>query len=204
MRALLSVPVEFGRTPSLRTAGTSPRADERGPLRAEPRERFLFVNLPVGVKIYPSRGCCHVNVGGPSVSDFVSAAWIDEVFFAAERCHPLLRPPPGEVDMGYTRRRAVLSEIERLCSLVLLAYEDSADALKAGEADRFWRSLELLRVAAEQLGALLWPTAAENEMAEWLGVPEMSPLHLGSPESFREPPHATPLPDCARFFDADA
>lgn len=106
--------------------------------------------------------------------------------------------------MGYTRRRAVLSEIERLSSLVLLAYEGSAEALKAGAAEGFWRSLELLRGAVEQLEALLWPPAAEDEIARWLGVSEKSPLHLGHREPFREPPRATQLTDCARFFDADA
>jgi hypothetical protein len=106
--------------------------------------------------------------------------------------------------MGYTRRRAVLSEIERLCALALLAYSDSADALKAGEAERFWRSLELLGTATEQLSQLLWPDAAEVDAAEWLGVPDRSPLHRGGPRPFQEPPHEMPLPDCARFFDSDA
>ena len=105
--------------------------------------------------------------------------------------------------MGYTRRRALLSEIERLCSLVLLAYEDSAGALKAGEAARFWRSLDLLRAAAQQLGGLLWPGASEYEPAAWLGVPDMSPLHPSGSRLFRPPQAAAPLPDCAHFLDSD-
>lgn len=104
--------------------------------------------------------------------------------------------------MGYTRRRAALCEIDRLCSLLLLAYEGSAKALKAGEAERFWRSLELLQVCADQLDGLLGPAAAENEFAEWLGIPESSPLRAGN--SFHEPPRSTPLPDCARLVDAGA
>jgi len=99
--------------------------------------------------------------------------------------------------MGYTRRRAVLNEIERLCSVVLLAYCDSAGALKAGEGERFWRSLELLLTAADQIDALLWP----GETAAWLGIPDRSPLHQ---TGRRRLPKSTamPLPDCAHFFDS--
>jgi hypothetical protein len=75
--------------------------------------------------------------------------------------------------MGYTRRRAVLSEIERYCAIALLAYHDCAGALKAGDAKHFQRSLALLRDAAERLDQLLRPV----DTAEWLGVAEGSPLH---------------------------
>jgi hypothetical protein len=101
--------------------------------------------------------------------------------------------------MGYARRRAVLNEIERLCSAALLAYCDSANALRAGEADRFWGSLALLRAAAEQLDRLLWP----GETAEWLGISDRSPLRQQGRSPFPEPFPGVPLPDCARFFDSD-
>ena len=84
--------------------------------------------------------------------------------------------------------------------MALLAYGDSANASKTGEAERFWRSLEQLRTAAEQLDGLLWP----GDTAEWLGISERSPLH----QTGRGPLPAwlagMPLPDCARFFDSDA
>jgi hypothetical protein len=100
--------------------------------------------------------------------------------------------------MGYTRRRAVLHEIERLCAVVLSAYGESAAAIQSSEPERFWRSLELLLTAADQIEALLWP----GETAEWLGVPERSPLHHRRLRFSGAA--ALPLPDCARFFDADA
>jgi len=75
--------------------------------------------------------------------------------------------------MGYTRRRAVLSEIERYCGIALRAYRDCACALKAGDAEHFARSLALLRETAERLDQLLRPA----DTAEWLGVTEASPLH---------------------------
>jgi len=102
--------------------------------------------------------------------------------------------------MGYTRKRAVLSEIERLCSMALLAYGDSADALKTGEAERFWRSLEWLRAAADQLDRLLWP----GDTAEWLGISERSPLHQTGQWPLPTRPAGMPLAECAGFFDAGA
>ncbi|HUK16250.1 MAG TPA: hypothetical protein VLW65_07530 [Bryobacteraceae bacterium] len=102
--------------------------------------------------------------------------------------------------MGYTRRRAVLSDIERLCSIALAAYGDSANALKAGEAERFWRSLERLRIAAAELDGLLSP----GDTSEWLGLSEQSPLHQTGAGPLPARLTGMPLPDCARFFDSDA
>jgi len=101
--------------------------------------------------------------------------------------------------MGYTRRRAVLSEIERQCSIALLAYNDCACALQAREAVRFWRSLEVLRTAAERLDQLLRP----GDTAEWLGASELSALYASSAGLLPGTLHEMPLPDCARYFDSE-
>jgi len=100
--------------------------------------------------------------------------------------------------MGYTRRRAVLSEIERQCSIALLAYNDCASALQSQEAGRFWRSLERLRLAAARLDQLLQP----GDGAEWLDVSDLLALRTWVVDGVS--PGAVPLPDCARFFDSEA
>lgn len=101
--------------------------------------------------------------------------------------------------MGYTRKRAVLSEIERHCAVALLAYSECAGALKAGEAPRFQRALELLRTAAGRLAQLLRP----GETADWLGVPLNSPLHRWDSPA-RRPEAAGALRSWAGFYDSGA
>jgi len=100
--------------------------------------------------------------------------------------------------MGYTRRRAVLSEIERQCSIALLAYDDCASALQAQDAERFWRSLDGLRLAADRLDQLLQP----GDGAEWLGAADLPALR--APVVCSGYLCEMALPDCARFFDSEA
>jgi hypothetical protein len=101
--------------------------------------------------------------------------------------------------MGYTRRRAVLCEIERLCATALSVYSDCVTALQSGDAHRFWRSLELLSAATDQLDCLVWA----GDTAEWLGISAASVLHRTrsrrSPGSF----DGIPLPLCGSFLDSD-
>ena len=105
---------------------------------------------------------------------------------------------PGRWSMGYTRRRAVLCEIERLCAAALSEYSDCVSALQAGDAHRFRHSLQLLFATAGQLERLAWT----DETAEWLGISASPALHRarGRPEagSF----DGIPLPHCAWFLES--
>lgn len=100
--------------------------------------------------------------------------------------------------MGYTRRRAVLCEIERFCAAVLAAYSDCASALQAGDGHCFWRSLEVLSTAADQLDRLVW----EGDTADWLGIPASSVLHRIRSQPSAGSFNGIPLPHCAWFLDS--
>ena len=105
--------------------------------------------------------------------------------------------------MGYTRRRALLSEIERHCAVAMLAYSDSVEALKERDSERFWRSLKLLLAAAETLDVLLWPAPAESEPAAWLGISALSPLHRSGPRFLPDALDRMSLAECARFLECN-
>lgn len=101
--------------------------------------------------------------------------------------------------MGYTRRRAVLCEIERMCAAVLSAYWDCAQALGDRDARAFRRFLEVLSAAAEQLERLVWA----GDTAEWLGVSANSVLHRTGGRPSAGPLEGIPLSYCAWFLDSE-
>jgi hypothetical protein len=75
----------------------------------------------------------------------------------------------------------LLAEIEQQCRFGLLAYGDATRAQKAGDAERFWYSLQSLVQAAAHVSLLLWPTgedrqAAAGALRQALRVPEDSAL----------------------------
>ena len=84
--------------------------------------------------------------------------------------------------MVYRRRRIVISEIDRQCRFVMMAYGDAAAALQAKEAERLWYSLEGLITAATRLHELLWPSPDPSvewaaELRSTLGATDESPLN---------------------------
>ncbi|HWP83926.1 MAG TPA: hypothetical protein VNN17_01945 [Terriglobia bacterium] len=83
----------------------------------------------------------------------------------------------------------LLAEIGQQCRFALLAYAGATSAQKAGDAERFWYSLQSLLQAAANASLLLWPTgesrqALAREIRHALQVTEDSPL---SPARFRPP-----------------
>lgn len=112
------------------------------------------------------------------------------------------------------RRLILLSEIGRQCRFALEGYDEALTAMTAGNADRFWHSLEAILAAAAQLDGLA--AAAGLRLAEGsaLRAPELAhvaevdswqprrseiePSNFGSGGFTRAHPG-----ECARFFDLE-
>lgn len=88
----------------------------------------------------------------------------------------------------------LLAEIEQQCRFGLLAYGDATRAQKAGDAERFWYSLQSLVQAAAHVSSLLWPSQVERQAAaralrQALGAWEdsaLSPDRLPRPGALEE------------------
>jgi hypothetical protein len=62
-----------------------------------------------------------------------------------------------QVTMDKMLLRIFQREVERQCKFALIASNDLISALKSGDMDRFWFSVQAFLVAAGNISKLLWP-----------------------------------------------
>lgn len=83
--------------------------------------------------------------------------------------------------------RIFQKEVERQCKFALIAADDLTQALRQGDMDRIWYSVQGILVAAGNISKLLWPPHTHlpergTELRASLSVTDDSPLE---PRTFR-------------------